>query len=70
MKKLTLFFVSVYAICMFSQDTVNLDLRKSVEMALEYNHDLRLVQFDREKAEERIRGSLGLIGVPQNKRKD
>ncbi|MGE5812280.1 MAG: TolC family protein [Ignavibacteria bacterium] len=65
MKKLTLFFVSIYTIWMFPQDTVNLDLRKSVELALEYNHDLRLVQFEREKAQERIREAWGSSVFPK-----
>ncbi|HVO74014.1 MAG TPA: TolC family protein [Ignavibacteriaceae bacterium] len=64
MKKL-IFFILFFTGYILPQDTLNLDLKKSIELALEYNHDLKLAEFDRDKAEEKIREAYGSSVFPK-----
>jgi outer membrane protein TolC len=65
MKRLSLSFVLIFSLYLSAQDTVKLDLNRSIELALKYNHDLRLAEFDRQKAEERIREAWGSSVFPK-----
>lgn len=47
------------------QDTLQLNLEKSIELALEYNHDLKLAKFDKMKADEQVDEAWGSSVFPK-----
>lgn len=47
------------------KDTLQLDLEKSIQLALEYNHDLKLAKLDREKADELVDEAWGSSVFPK-----
>jgi outer membrane protein TolC len=63
--KITVFVAVLFLGRIFPQDTINLDLKKSIEFTLRYNHELRLVHYDEDIAEERIREALGSSVLPK-----
>jgi outer membrane protein len=46
-------------------DTLKLNLGKSIELALKYNHDLKHARFDKDKADERVREAWGSSVLPK-----
>jgi outer membrane protein TolC len=46
------------------EDTLKLDLEKSIELALEFNHDLKLAKYDEEIAREQVREAWGSSVFP------
>jgi outer membrane protein len=49
---------------MYSQDTLKLTLDKSIELALKFNHDIKLAQLDRDKADEQVDEAWGVSVLP------
>lgn len=49
----------------FKPDTIKLDLQKSIELALEFNHDLKLAKFDKMKADEQVDEAWGSSLFPK-----
>lgn len=47
------------------QDTLQLNLEKSIELALEYNHDLKLAKFEKAKADEQVDEAWGSSLFPK-----
>jgi outer membrane protein TolC len=48
-----------------AQDTLNLDLNKSIELALKFNHDLKIARLDKQKAEEQVTEAWGSSVYPK-----
>lgn len=48
-----------------NQETVYLDLEKAIEMALEFNHDIRIADYNRKIADEQITEAWGSAVYPQ-----
>ena len=48
-----------------TNDTLRLDLTKSIELALEYNHDLKIVKLDKLKADEQVTEAWGSSVFPK-----
>lgn len=58
--------VSFLTFNLFAQDeAIVLDLEKSIKLALEYNHDLKLAKFDEMKAEEQVDEAWGSAVLPK-----
>jgi len=68
-KFILLFVLSVSLQSLFAQeetnDTLQLDLTKSIELALEYNHDLKIVKLDKLKADEQVTEAWGSSVFPK-----
>ena len=64
MKKL---FVIILVGCLpfsFGQDTLNLNLEKCIDLAIQYNHDLKIAELDYQKADEQITEAFGSAVLP------
>ena len=51
----------------YSQDSVTLNLDKSIELAVKNNHDLRIATFQKQIAEEKVNEAFGSSVLPQIK---
>jgi len=61
--------VSFFSLQIFAQENnselVKLDLEKSIKLALEYNHDLKIAKFEQMKAEEQVDEAWGSSVLPK-----
>lgn len=70
MKIIVLFLLVFFVSDLFPQEElekgpVQLDLQKSISLALEYNHDLKLARFEQMKAEEQVDEAWGSSVFPK-----
>jgi outer membrane protein TolC len=61
---ITIFVFNLYPQEDLKKDTIALDLQKSIELAIEFNHDLKLAKLEEEKAEEQVREAWGSSVFP------
>lgn len=61
--------MSFFSLQIFAQENnselVKLDLEKSIKLALEYNHDLKIAKFEQMKAEEQVDEAWGSSVLPK-----
>jgi outer membrane protein len=62
---LTFFLFDLFAQEEIKTESVQLDLQKSISLALEYNHDLKLARFEQMKAEEQVDEAWGSALFPK-----
>lgn len=67
MRKLILFLFVSYLPVSIAQDTLRLNLEKSIDLALKKNYDLKIAELDYRKAEEQITEAFGLSVLPKLK---
>ncbi|HSP89151.1 MAG TPA: TolC family protein [Ignavibacteriaceae bacterium] len=69
MKIILSFLLAFFVTGLFAQDIktdpVQLDLQKSITLALEYNHDLKLARFEQMKADEQVNEAWGSSVFPK-----
>ena len=64
MKKLFVIILFGYLPFSFGQDTLNLNLEKCIDLAIQYNHDLKIAELDYQKADEQITEAFGSAVLP------
>ncbi len=67
MKKIIFIMVAFYLPFLGAQDTLKLNLEKSIDLALIKNHDLKIAKLEYERAEEQITEAFGLSVLPEIK---
>ena len=67
MKKYILLILIGYLPVSFAQDTLKLNLGKSIDLAIKNNHDLKLARLDYQKAEEQVDEAFGSSVLPKLK---
>ena len=60
-----LILVLILSGAILAQDTLNLDLNKSVNLALKFNHDLKIAKLDKQKADEQVTEAWGSSVYPK-----
>lgn len=58
------FLTELYAQDESVKDTIQLDLEKCIDLALEFNHNLKLAKYDEEKAREQVKEAWGSSVLP------
>ncbi len=67
MKKIIFIMVAFYLPLLGAQDTLKLNLEKSIDLALIKNHDLKIAKLEYQRAEEQITEAFGLSVLPEIK---
>ncbi len=67
MKKIIFIILALYLPISVAQDTLNLNLEKSIDLAIIKNHDLKIAKLEYQKAEEQITEAFGLSVLPKIK---
>ena len=67
LKKIIFIILVLYLPFSGAQDTLKLNLEKSIDLALIKNHDLKIAQLEYQKAEELITEAFGLSVLPEIK---
>ncbi|MFO7445902.1 MAG: TolC family protein [Ignavibacteriaceae bacterium] len=62
--RLILFIILFSTLRLFGQDTLVLNLEKSIELAIKHNHDLKLARLDKAKADEQVDEAWGSSVLP------
>jgi len=57
--------IFLYLPVSIAQDTLKLNLDKSIDLAIEYNHDLQIAKLEYERAEEQITEAFGTSVLPK-----
>lgn len=57
--------IFIYLPVLIAQDTLKLNLDKSIDLAIEYNHDLQIAKLEYERAEEQITEAFGTSVLPK-----
>ncbi|MEJ2195462.1 MAG: TolC family protein [Ignavibacteriaceae bacterium] len=65
MNKYILMLIFLYLPVSIAQDTLKLNLDKSIDLAIEYNHDLQIAKLEYERAEEQITEAFGTSVLPK-----
>jgi outer membrane protein TolC len=60
-----LILVLILSGAILAQDTLSLDLNKSVNLALKFNHDLKIARLDKQKADEQVTEAWGSSVYPK-----
>jgi outer membrane protein TolC len=63
--KYIIIFILLFIPFSVAQDTLKINLEKSIEIAIENNHDLQLAKFDYELADEQITEAFGASVLPK-----
>ena len=67
MKKIIFIMVAFYLPFLGAQDTLKLNLEKSIDLAIIKNHDLKIAKLEYERADEQITEAFGLSVLPKIK---
>lgn len=67
MKNIVFIILALYVPFSVAQDTLNLNLEKSINLAIVKNHDLKIAKLEYQKAEEQITEAFGLSVLPKIK---
>jgi outer membrane protein len=67
LKKIIFIILASYLPFLGAQDTLKLNLEKSIDLALIKNHDLKIAKLEYERAEEQITEAFGLSVLPEIK---
>jgi outer membrane protein TolC len=67
LKKIIFIILGLYLPFSGAQDTLKLNLEKSIDLALIKNHDLKIAQLEYQRAEEQITEAFGLSVLPEIK---
>jgi outer membrane protein TolC len=67
LKKIYFIIVAFYLPLLSAQDTLRLNLEKSIELAIIKNHDLKIAKLEYERADEQITEAFGLSVLPKIK---
>jgi len=67
LKKIIFIILALYLPISVAQDTLNLNLEKSIDLAIIKNHDLKIAKLEYQKAEEQITEAFGLSVLPKIK---
>ena len=64
MRKLFVIIVLGYLPFIFAQDTLHLNLGDCINLAIQYNHDLKIAELDYKKADEQVTEAFGSAVLP------
>ncbi|MGB5848328.1 MAG: TolC family protein [Ignavibacteriaceae bacterium] len=67
LKKIIFIMLAFYLPFLGAQDTLKLNLEKSIDLAIIKNHDLKIAKLEYERAEEQITEAFGLSVLPKIK---
>ena len=67
MKKIIFIMLAIYLPFLGAQDTLKLNLEKSIDLAITKNHDLKIAKLEYERADEQITEAFGLSVLPKIK---
>ena len=67
LKKIIFIMLAFYLPFLSAQDTLKLNLEKSIDLAIIKNHDLKIAKLEYERAEEQITEAFGLSVLPKIK---
>ncbi len=67
MKKIIFIILALYLPFLGAQDTLKLNLERSIDLALIKNYDLKIAQLEYQRAEEQITEAFGLSVLPDIK---
>ena len=65
MKRIIIIFILFTVPGLYAQDTLRLNLQKSIDIALQNNHDLKIARLEYEKAEEQVDEAFGRSVLPK-----
>jgi outer membrane protein TolC len=65
LKKILILIITCYLPLSFSQDTLRLNLNKSIDLAISKNHDLKIAALEYQRADEQILEAFGSSVLPK-----